>query len=235
MLERELDDLLELLFVDAVDESGQAGLSCVHLRYHVVGGDCLHVAVEVIDRGHAGLDGVYQPNVGGHMAAKCQPDLLGDLDHVVPGLQGNSRMDLLKVVAAFLVGANEPLRCRRIRRRAPVDRRRGDVEVGSELLTASEVLGERNLVVGAEHATDRGYPVCDVEEEDVFDGFAGRVGARRYVRVHLGEPGREILPGSVNDGGSVPDHDVARWADLGDHAIDDNDRMVREHGLSVHR
>ena len=178
---------------------------------------------------------MHQPNVGRHVTTEGQPDLLGDLDHVVPGLQGDSWMDLLKVVALFLVRAHEPLRGRGVGRRVPVDRRRSDVEIRSERFAALELIGERDLVLRAEHAPDRSHPVRDVEEEDVLYGFAWGVVARRYVRVHFGEPGCEVAPRAVDDRRSVPDHDVVRWADLGDHAVDYHDRVVREYGLSVHR
>ena len=236
VLDRESDDLLEPLLVDAARQPAEAGPAGVHLRHDVVRGDRLHVPVQVVDRRHARLDGMHEADVDWDVSSKPQPDLAGDGDHVVPRPRAGRR-------DGSSAGRSRPPGARRMSRsafgrswcRIPVYRGGTHVEVRPENLVRLQLVGQRDLVRGAQHPPDRGDAVGEVEEEDVLDVLAGRIGPGRNVGMHLGQPRHQVPTGAVDDRRARSHGDIVRRTDRRDRAVDHDDCLILQHHLAVHR
>ncbi len=170
----------------------------------------------------------------GHVAPEAHAGLLGGARHRVVLLDRQPGVDLEQVpsLRGLLPHARVGLLGRADRLAA--EGRAGEVQVGSHDLAASRTRLEVELTRISQHAAHGRHPVRDVQEEDGLDVKGGRV--RRWdVPVHLRQAGHQELAPPVDldrvlrqrgrRGG--PHHD--------DPAVFDDDDLVLEHPLAVHR
>ncbi len=212
------DEILNPLFIDGLRLAAQM----------------LRVAVDVVDGFLPHLQGVRHADRIGNVTRKGDVHLFRGTRHGVVDLHREARQDLQQVPPFLLLFLHARAGIFRGLHGVAREPGSGKIEGRTDQIAAVHRLPQLELSGRPLHPADGRHPVCHVHEQHIVCELF-RLGGGRDVAVHLGKARHEVLALALDARGALGHLSRTCRPDCGDPVFADDDRLVRQHAVGVHR